>query len=73
MSNSKGTLINSIGDKNFNKIISGITHLNNRTQITLSLYENKNNKNYRYLLEILAENNISLDLINISLVNKYLL
>ncbi|VYT73235.1 aspartate kinase [Clostridium tertium] len=65
MSNSKGTLINSIGDKNFNKIISGITHLNNRTQITLSLIENKNNKNYRYLLEILAENNISLDLINI--------
>ena len=65
MSNSKGTLINSVGDKNYNKVISGITHLNNRTQITLNHKDNKDNKNYRYLLEILAENNISLDLINI--------
>lgn len=65
MSNCKGTLVNSFGDKVKGKSISGITHLNNRTQVTIKLNENRNNENYRYLLEILAENNISLDLINI--------
>ncbi|WP_066893750.1 aspartate kinase [Clostridium nigeriense] len=65
MNNSKGTLINDFGDTNKGKIISGITHLNNRTQVTIKLNDNKNNNNYRYLLEILAKNNVSLDLINI--------
>ena len=35
MNNCKGTLINSNGNQNTNKIISGITHLNNRTQVTV--------------------------------------
>lgn len=65
MSNCNGTLINDLGEKNKEKIISGITHLNNRTQITIKRNDNKYSTNYRYLLEILAKNNISLDLINI--------
>lgn len=65
MSDCKGTLVNSFGDKAKGKSISGITHLNNRTQVTIKLNENRNNENYRYLLDILAKNNISLDLINI--------
>src|SRR5690606_2750668 len=60
MKDSQGTLINnkvfSINDKH----ISGITHLNNRVQITVKLSEN-NNRNYRTLLEKIAEKNISLD------------
>ena len=64
MSNCDGTIINNNGN-NSNKIISGITHLNNRTQVTIKLKDNKNNARYRNLLNILAENKISLDLINI--------
>lgn len=65
MNNCKGTLINSNGNQNTNKIISGITHLNNRTQVTVRFKDNKDNRSYRYLLDILAKNKISLDLINI--------
>lgn len=65
MSNCKGTLVNNYGASNHEKTISGITHLNNRIQVTIRLNENKGKRNYRYLLEILAKNNISLDLINI--------
>lgn len=64
MNNCNGTLINSNGNNN-NKIISGITHLNNRTQVTVRLKDNRNNEKYRYLLDILAKEKISLDLINI--------
>lgn len=65
MNNCNGTLINNQGNINSSKIISGITHLNNRTQVTVRLDDNRNNVNYRYLLDILAKNKISLDLINI--------
>ena len=65
MNNCNGTLINSNGNKNSNKIISGITHLNNRTQVTVRLKDNRDNDNYRHLLDILAKDKISLDLINI--------
>lgn len=65
MSNCKGTLINNYGDENSGKAVSGITHLNNRIQVTIKLKDNKENENYRYLLEVLSKNNISLDLINI--------
>lgn len=65
MSECNGTLINDIGNKNNKKIISGITNLNNRVQIKVSLKENINNIKYRELLNILAQNKISLDLINI--------
>ena len=65
MNNCNGTLINDKGSEEENKIISGITHLNNRAQVTVRLKDNKENKNYRYLFDILAKNKISLDLINI--------
>lgn len=65
MSDSKGTLINSNGIEDHEKVISGITHLNDRIQVTVTLKDNKENLNYRSLLDILAKNNISLDLINI--------
>ena len=65
MNDCNGTLINNIGDKDKKKIISGITHLNNRVQVTVKLKENRENNKYRELLNILAENKISLDLINI--------
>lgn len=65
MSKSKGTLINAYGDISHKSAISGITHLNNRIQVTIRLKENKDKPNYRTLLDVLAINNISLDLINI--------
>ena len=41
MSNCKGTLIDSKGVENGNQIVSGITHLNNRTQVTIRFKDNK--------------------------------
>ena len=65
MSDAKGTLINNSGDINNGKIISGITHQNNRIQVKIKADENANNEKYRDLLSLLAANKISLDLINI--------
>lgn len=64
MSNSEGTFISEISD-NSNRLISGITYLNNRVQVTLKLKDNLDNNNYRFVLDKLAENKVSLDLINI--------
>lgn len=64
MSNSEGTFINELGD-NGSRLISGITYLNNRVQITLKLKENLDNNNYRFILDKLAKSKVSLDLINI--------
>ena len=65
MSDCKGTLINNLGSDHSNTAISGITHLGNRTQVSVKLAENKGESKYRNLLDILADNKISLDLINI--------
>ena len=65
MSNAKGTLINCIGAKGPRGTITGITHVSDRMQVCVSLEDNKNEPNYRRILDILAENHISLDLINI--------
>ena len=65
MSNCKGTMIKSSISEEEKRLISGITHLNNRIQVRVRLSENKKSKSYRNLLELLAKNNISLDLINI--------
>lgn len=65
MGECKGTLINNLGDKETHSIITGITHVSDRTQIKVSLDENSNNKFYNNLLDILAENCISIDLINV--------
>ncbi|WP_027634233.1 aspartate kinase [Clostridium hydrogeniformans] len=65
MSDSHGTLINSIGDENGSSIMTGITHMSDRIQINVLSEDNKNNNDLDEVLDILAENNISLDLINI--------
>lgn len=65
MSDAKGTLINNNGDLNNSKIITGITHQNNRIQVKIKAKENLNNPKYKDLLSLLAANKISLDLINI--------
>ena len=64
MSNSEGTFISEI-DSNSHRLISGITYLNNRVQVTLKLKDNLDNNNYRFVLDKLAKNKVSLDLINI--------
>jgi aspartate kinase len=65
LSNCEGTIINNIGLINFDNIITGITHMSNRVQIKVSIHDNIDNKNYENLLDVLAENMISIDLINV--------
>ncbi|ATD54981.1 aspartate kinase [Clostridium chauvoei] len=65
MSNCKGTLINNLGSDHIDNALSGITHLANRIQVRVRLKDNKEQANYRQLLDILAKHHISLDLINI--------
>ena len=65
MNNCSGTLINSIGESNNTRIITGITYLNNRIQVSIKLEDNLGNPHYKELLDIVANNDISLDLINI--------
>ena len=65
MNNCKGTLITNNISKDEKRFISGITHLNNRIQVRVRLSENKDVKAYRNLLELVAKNGISLDLIHI--------
>ncbi len=65
MSNCDGTLINNGCNKKTSNIITGITSLSNRVQITISLGDNVENKWYNSILNILAENEISIDLINV--------
>lgn len=65
MSDSKGTMIKSSISEEEKRLISGITHLNNRIQVRIRLSDNKDKSSYRNILELLAKNHISLDLINI--------
>ncbi|PRR82574.1 aspartate kinase [Clostridium vincentii] len=65
MNECEGTIINSIGDKNNKRLITSITSQNNRVQIAIKLDDNWENENYTKVLEIIADNKISLDLINI--------
>ena len=65
MNDSKGTVIKSSVSEEEKRLISGITHLNNRVQVRVRLSDNKGKGTYRNLLELLAKNHISLDLINI--------
>jgi len=65
MSNAKGTLINNFGDKSKERIMTGITSQKNRTQISIEASENEGNIKYKSVLDLLAANKISLDLINI--------
>lgn len=65
MNNAMGTLINNVGDKNKSKLITSITNHNDRIQVTINYEDNKFNDKYNDVLEIIAANTISLDLINI--------
>ncbi|MBM7868994.1 aspartate kinase [Clostridium pascui] len=65
LSTSKGTTINNNGDLKVDNIITGITHMSDRTQVRVSLKENNENENYYELLNVLAQNGISIDLINV--------
>ncbi len=65
MSNCKGTLINNFGDKGNNRLITGITSQKNRIQVSIRISENERNTKYKHVLDLVAENKISLDLINI--------
>jgi aspartate kinase len=61
LSDSEGTVIsNQVEDSD--NIITGITHMNNRVQIRVS---DNNEEAYYNLFDILAEENISIDLINV--------
>lgn len=65
MSDCNGTLINNFGDRKHKRIMSGITSQDERIQVSISKEDNRENKKYNDILELLAINKISLDLINI--------
>ncbi|AGX42450.1 aspartate kinase [Clostridium saccharobutylicum] len=65
MSDSKGTLINNFGDRDNDRIMTGITSQKDRVQVSIKSCENKGNSKYKDILDLVAANNISLDLINI--------
>ncbi|SHE33729.1 aspartate kinase [Caloramator proteoclasticus] len=62
MSNSRGTLI-TISRENIGRIITGITHMSSRTQISIEYDESCQNADD--IFEVLANNKISIDLINV--------
>ncbi|GAA0176870.1 aspartate kinase [Clostridium sediminicola] len=63
--NSSGTTIDNSGDCNSENIITGITHMDKRTQVKVRLNDNLDNENYHMILPTLANNGISIDLINV--------
>jgi aspartate kinase len=60
-----GTIINNFGEVDSPDVITGITHIDNRVQIKVEVNENLDNDSYYDLLPVLAENLISIDLINV--------
>ncbi|MCY6958245.1 aspartate kinase [Clostridium brassicae] len=65
MSECVGTTIDNVGDLDSNKPVTGITHMTDRVQIKVELSKNHDNDNYHTILPELAENLISIDLINV--------
>jgi aspartate kinase len=65
LTNCQGTVINNVGSINLENIMTGITHMSNRVQIRINLTDNIKNENYENLLDVLAQNMISIDLINV--------
>lgn len=65
MNDCKGTLINNFGDKQNDRIMTGITSQKNRVQISIKACDNEGNAKYKNVLDLAAANKISLDLINI--------
>lgn len=62
MTDSPGTLITS-AKSGSQDIITGITHMSNRTQVSIKFDENSDDNND--IFDLLAENRISIDLINV--------
>jgi aspartate kinase len=62
MNDCDGTVINNLGSEVFQSIITGITHINDRVQIKIC---KNSDSSYDDLFDILAENLISIDLINV--------
>ncbi|WP_138205647.1 aspartate kinase [Haloimpatiens lingqiaonensis] len=62
LTDSEGTIINILGNVNSNNIITGITSMDNRSQVRVKFSEEND---YNNIFEILANNSISIDLINI--------
>ncbi len=62
MNDCDGTVISNLGNEGYENIITGITHMNNRIQIKIC--ENSGSS-YDDIFDILAENLISIDLINV--------
>lgn len=66
----KGTIISGKAMQISNNIIDGITSMDDRVQVTVECDKNKDNENYYVLFDELANNSISLDLINVFLNQK---
>jgi aspartate kinase len=64
MSNAPGTVITSEKNNNFN-IVTGITHMSSRTQVNVNFEDAYLSANNIDLFTSLAENNVSIDLINV--------
>jgi len=62
MNDCDGTIISNLGSDAYENIITGITHMNNRVQIKIC---KTSDSSYDDLFDILAENLISIDLINV--------
>lgn len=65
LNNSRGTIISNSVMENQHKLISGITSMKNRVQVTVEHSNNADNENYYNILDELANNLISIDLINV--------
>ncbi len=66
LNNCEGTSItNNAQCKSSSKIITGITYMNDRVQLKIPYEINAENPEYDNILDILGQNNISIDLINV--------
>lgn len=65
LSDCRGTVISNFKKQNQDSVIIGITAMNDRVQVTTETAKNAGNRNYPNLLEEIANNRISIDLINI--------
>lgn len=65
LNNCEGTVISNFNSIETDSIITGITHMSSRVQIRVKLQDNRGSNDYFNLLDVLAQNMISIDLINV--------
>ncbi len=65
LTDSKGTLINNLGDRKKLRLVTSITSSDDRIQISIDIKDNLKNHKYNDILQVIAQRGISLDLINI--------